>query len=77
MSLVPEITKDDGERVKLNSARYAGGIVASLLVLSVALYSFSTFQVTQYSFKIIVAVALGNQDLIINSQCQLLVIYSQ
>lgn len=36
MSLVPEITTNENDRVVLNSARFAGGITATLSVLGIA-----------------------------------------
>lgn len=59
MSLVPELTQDESERVQLNSARYASGIVATLMVLGISLVAFQQFHVSQYAFHIIAICCLG------------------
>jgi len=53
MALVPEITDDDHERVRLNSSRYAGGISATLIVLGIAWISFQFYGVDSNAFHIL------------------------
>lgn len=62
MALVPELTKDVLERVKLNSARYAGGIIATLLVLLISWISFHFYGVSNSSFRIIALSSIGIGD---------------
>jgi len=63
MAMVPEITPNPHERVKLNSARYAGGIVATLLVLGLAWVAFKFYGITQHAFYVISIGSIGIGDL--------------
>jgi len=58
MALVPEITDDESERVRLNSARYASGIVATLLVLGISWVAFQKFGISEFAFYIIAGSSL-------------------
>eukprot|EP01119_Soliformovum_irregulare_P020676 TRINITY_DN6740_c1_g2_i3.p1 TRINITY_DN6740_c1_g2~~TRINITY_DN6740_c1_g2_i3.p1 ORF type:complete len:503 (+),score=55.01 TRINITY_DN6740_c1_g2_i3:198-1511(+) len=62
MSLVPEISHDENERTRLNSARYAGGIVATLLVLGIAWAAFDRFGISPTAFHVIAisSIVLGD-----------------
>ncbi len=62
MALVPEITNNEGERVKLNSARYAGGIAATLIVLLIALVAFDFYDISQKSFFVILVCSIGSSS---------------
>jgi len=64
MALVPELTANKHERVKLNSARYAGGIVATLAVLGVAEAAFRILGVSQMAFFVISAASLVLGDIL-------------
>lgn len=62
MALAPELTTNEHERVRLNSARYAGGIAATLLVLGIAWYAIKIYGITEEAFRIlgISSLAIGN-----------------
>ncbi len=63
MAMVPEITPDDHERVRLNSARYAGGIAATLLVLGIAWIAFQMYGVSRNAFHILAISSIGKRSL--------------
>jgi len=60
--MVPELTTCEKDRITLNSARYAGGIAATLLVLGIAWIQFHFFGVSLRSFKLIAisSIAIGD-----------------
>jgi len=63
MALVPEITLDESERVRLNSARYASGIIATLLLLGVSWFSIQRFGISQDAFHIIAGTCIVSGDI--------------
>jgi Na+/melibiose symporter-like transporter len=63
MALIPDLTSNDGERTRLNSARYAGCIVATLLMLLITTLCFTFLGLSQKAFRIACFAAIGTGDL--------------
>lgn len=59
MALVPELTSDESERVQLNSARYAGGITATLMVLGIAWGAIAHYGICRNAFQVLSLSSIG------------------
>ena len=63
MALIPDLTGSDGERTRLNSARYAGCIAATLLMLLITTLCFRFIGLNQKAFRISSLLAISVGDL--------------